>query len=215
MIYYVHKIILWMLFVKQDNNTNYHMDLIAGLANMRARNYSIPEVDKLKAKFIAGRIIPAIATSTALATGLVCLELYKVLDGGHKLEHYRNTFANLALPLFSMAEPVPPKVIKHRDMSWTVWDRWVIKDNPTLKELIQWLADKGLNAYSISCGNSLLFNSMFPRHKERMNKKIVDLARDIAKVELPPYRRHVDVVVACEDDEENDVDIPLVSVYFR
>ncbi|XP_019234013.1 PREDICTED: ubiquitin-activating enzyme E1 1-like isoform X2 [Nicotiana attenuata] len=200
---------------EKDDDTNYHMDLIAALANMRARNYSIPEVDKLKAKFIAGRIIPAIATTTAMATGLVCLELYKVLDGGHKLEDYRNTFANLALPLFSMAEPVPPKVVKHQDMSWTVWDRWVIKDNPTLRELIQWLADKGLNAYSISCGSCLLFNSMFPRHKERMDKKVVDLARDVAKVELPPYRCHLDVVVACEDDEDNDVDIPLVSVYFR
>lgn len=200
---------------EKDDDTNYHMDMIAGLANMRARNYSIPEVDKLKAKFIAGRIIPAIATSTAMATGLVCLELYKVLDGGHKLEDYRNTFANLALPLFSMAEPVPPKVIKHRDMSWTVWDRWILKDNPTLRELIQWLKDKGLNAYSISCGSCLLFNSMFPRHKERMDKKVVDLAREVAKVELPPYRRHLDVVVACEDDEDNDIDIPLISVYFR
>ncbi|KAM0923129.1 hypothetical protein ACQ4PT_005699 [Festuca glaucescens] len=62
---------------EKDDDTNFHMDVIAGFANMRARNYSIPEVDKLRAKFIAGRIIPAIATSTAMVTGLVCLELYK------------------------------------------------------------------------------------------------------------------------------------------
>ncbi|KAJ7964236.1 putative Ubiquitin-activating enzyme E1 [Quillaja saponaria] len=200
---------------EKDDDTNYHMDMIAGLANMRARNYSIPEVDKLKAKFIAGRIIPAIATSTAMATGLVCLELYKVLGGGHRVEDYRNTFANLALPLFSMAEPVPPKVIKHRDMNWTVWDRWILKDNPTLRQLLDWLKDKGLNAYSISCGSCLLYNSMFPRHKDRMDKKLADLARDVAKLELPSYRHHLDVVVACEDDEDNDIDIPQVSIYFR
>jgi ubiquitin-activating enzyme E1 len=197
----------------QDDDTNFHMDLIAGFANMRARNYSIPEVDKLKAKFIAGRIIPAIATSTAMATGLVCLELYKVLAGGHKVEDYRNTFANLAIPLFSMAEPVPAKTIKHQDMSWTVWDRWTITGNITLRELLDWLKEKGLNAYSISCGTSLLYNSMFPRHKERMDKKVVDVARKVAKVEVPSYRCHLDVVVACEDDDGNDVDIPLVSVY--
>ncbi|KAK6943192.1 THIF-type NAD/FAD binding fold [Dillenia turbinata] len=200
---------------EKDDDTNYHMDLIAGLANMRARNYSIPEVDKLKAKFIAGRIIPAIATSTALATGLVCLELYKVLDGGHKVEDYRNTFVNLGLPMFSMAEPVPPKVIKHQDIKWTVWDRWIIRDNPTLRELLQWLQNKGLIAYSISYGSCLLYNSMFPRHRDRMDKKLVDLARDVAKAELPSYRRHFDVVVACEDEEDNDVDIPQISIYFR
>ncbi|XP_014489657.1 ubiquitin-activating enzyme E1 1 [Vigna radiata var. radiata] len=200
---------------EKDDDTNYHMDVIAGLANMRARNYSIPEVDKLKAKFIAGRIIPAIATSTAMATGLVCLELYKVLDGGKKVEDYRNTFANLALPLFSMAEPVPPKIIKHQDMNWTVWDRWILGDNPTLRELLEWLKAKGLNAYSISCGSCLLYNSMFPKHKERMDKKVADLGRDVAKLDIPSYRRHLDVVVACEDDDDNDIDIPQISIYFR
>lgn len=200
---------------EKDDDTNYHMDMIAALANMRARNYSIPEVDKLKAKFIAGRIIPAIATATAMATGFVCLELYKVIDGLHKVEDYRNTFANLALPLFSIAEPVAPKVIKHKDMSWTVWDRWIIKNNPTLRTLLNWISEKGLNAYSISFGSCLLYNSMFPRHKDRMDKTIADLARDVAKVDLPSYRNHLDVVVACEDDDDNDVDIPQISVYFR
>ncbi|KAL3624006.1 E1 ubiquitin-activating protein [Castilleja foliolosa] len=199
---------------EKDDDTNYHMDMIAALANMRARNYSIPEVDKLKAKFIAGRIIPAIATSTAMATGLVCLELYKVISGDHKLEDYRNTFANLALPLFSMAEPVPPKVTKHQNTSWTVWDRWIVKGNPTLRELIQWLADKGLNVYSIAYGNGLLYNSTYPSHKERMDKKVVDLARDVAKVNLPSNRNHLDVDVSCEDDDGNDVDIPQISVYY-
>ncbi|KAL4189619.1 hypothetical protein AMTRI_Chr08g208050 [Amborella trichopoda] len=200
---------------EKDDDTNYHMDFIAGLANMRARNYSIPEVEKLKAKLIAGRIIPAIATSTAMATGLVCLELYKVAYGGHKLEDYRNTFANLALPLFSMAEPVPPKVIKHRDLSWTVWDRWIIEENLTLRELLKWFEAKGLNAYSISCGQSLLYNSIFPKHKERLDRKVVDVARDVAKLEVPAKRRHFDIVVACEDEDENDIDVPLVSIYFR
>nr|GEX41881.1 ubiquitin-activating enzyme E1 1-like isoform X2 [Tanacetum cinerariifolium] len=74
---------------EKDDDTNYHMDFIAGLANMRVKNYIIPDVDKLRTKFIVGRIILAIATSTAMATGLVCLELYKFIDGGRKVHRNR------------------------------------------------------------------------------------------------------------------------------
>lgn len=199
---------------EKDDDTNFHMDLIAGLANLRARNYEIPEVDKLKAKFIAGRIIPAIATTTALATGLVCLEIYKLVQG-LKAEKFRNTFANLALPLFSISEPVPPKRFKHADMAWSVWDRWIVEGDVTLRELLAWFSEKNLSAYSISCGAALLYNTLFPKHKERMDTKVSQLARDIAKLEIPEYRRHFDVVVACEDDDDNDLDVPLVSIKFR
>ncbi|XP_057862947.2 ubiquitin-activating enzyme E1 2 isoform X1 [Cryptomeria japonica] len=199
------------ILFEKDDDTNYHMDLIVGLANMRARNYNIPEVDRLKAKIIAGKIIPAIATTTAMATGLVCLELYKLLSG-HNVEKYRNTFANLALPLFSMAEPVPPKKIKHRNLSWTLWDRWIIQQNLTIQELLEWFQVKGLTVYVISWENVLLYNAFFPKHRERLSQKVIDLVKDTGKLEKPSSRHCIDLEVVCEDEKGNNVDVPGVSV---
>ena len=48
-----------------------------------------------------------------------------------------------------------------------------------------------------------------------MDKKLVDVAKLVTKAELPAKRKHIDVVVACEDEDDNDVDIPQVSVYFE
>jgi len=97
---------------EKDDDSNFHMDFISSFGNLRARNYSIDEVDKFAAKLKAGRIIPAIATTTAMATGFVCLELYKQLLS-LPLDKRRNVFANLALPgpLIMLSEPMPcPKI---------------------------------------------------------------------------------------------------------
>jgi len=39
---------------EKDDATNFHMDFIHAVANLRAENYLIQPVDKLKAKLIAG-----------------------------------------------------------------------------------------------------------------------------------------------------------------
>jgi len=102
---------------EKDDDTNFHMDYIAAAANLRARNYEIEEVDKLQAKLIAGRIIPAIATATALATGFVMLELFKMVNERPMGDFittgaYRCSSNNLALPQFSFFEPLTPVVIE-------------------------------------------------------------------------------------------------------
>ena len=90
---------------EKDDETNFHIDYIHSAAVMRARNYKIIECDKGKTKMIAGRIIPAIATTTAMITGMVVAEIYKFVQGFKDLAKFKNGYVNLALPLFMISEP--------------------------------------------------------------------------------------------------------------
>eukprot|EP01156_Anaeramoeba_ignava_P020865 Anaeramoba_ignava/c17390_g1_i2.p1 GENE.c17390_g1_i2~~c17390_g1_i2.p1 ORF type:complete len:669 (+),score=235.77 c17390_g1_i2:1398-3404(+) len=63
---------------EKDDETNHHIDFIHCAAMIRAQNYGITQVNRLMTKKIAGKIIPAIATTTSVVSGLVSLELLKL-----------------------------------------------------------------------------------------------------------------------------------------
>lgn len=163
---------------EKDDDTNHHIDFISAASNLRAENYKIEPADRHKTKFIAGKIIPAIATTTALVTGLVNLELYKIIDGKTDIEQYKNGFINLALPFFGFSEPIASpkgeyvgkegkKVAIDR-----LWDRFEVED-VTLQEFIDYFEEKGLSIQMVSSGVSLLYASFYPpaKLKDRMPLK--------------------------------------------
>lgn len=154
---------------EKDDDTNYHIDFITAASNLRAENYEIPLADRHKTKFIAGKIIPAIATTTALVTGLVILELYKVIDGKDDIEQYKNGFINLALPFFGFSEPIASSKVKYQGTDGEVtidklWGRYEV-DDITLQEFLDYFEKQGLSIVMVSSGVSLLYASFYPPSK--------------------------------------------------
>lgn len=154
---------------EKDDDSNHHIDFITAASNLRAQNYGIAEADRHKTKFIAGKIIPAIATTTALVTGLVVLELYKIVDGKDDIEQYKNGFVNLALPFFGFSEPIASPKGKYLGSKGEVtidklWDRFEVED-VTLQEFINDFKAKGLDIMMLSSGVSLLYASFYPPSK--------------------------------------------------
>jgi ubiquitin-activating enzyme E1 len=79
---------------EKDDDLNFHIAFITSCANLRCDNYSIKRTDFHACKIIAGKIIAAIATTTAAVCGLVMLELFKLV-----LEKDTDAYMNRAIGL--------------------------------------------------------------------------------------------------------------------
>ena len=58
---------------EKDDDFNFHIGFITQASNLRSDNYHIANADFQKVKLVAGRIIPAIATTTAGNTSVTPL----------------------------------------------------------------------------------------------------------------------------------------------
>ena len=92
----------------KDENTQGHIACITAAANLRSHCYGIPLATHAEVKKISGRIIPAMVTTTALITGLVCVEFLKLLQDDLPLEKFCNSWINVAVPQMMSSDPEPP-----------------------------------------------------------------------------------------------------------
>jgi len=220
-----------------EKDDDLHITVVTASSNLRARNYRIDEADKHQSKLIAGKIIPAIATTTALVTGLICFELYKLIMD-KPLEAFRNCYANLAIPIFAFSEPSAPKssilripntssftipvpnnridkVVKTledgtKDWIWTPWDRIELNGSLTLEELVHYFQQE----LDIIVGNVTYISTMLlgpglkaTMKRDRLKQNIVQLSQKLSKLNLESHVRYITIDVLSTD---TDIDLPYV-----
>lgn len=228
---------------EKDHDFNFHIDFIHAASNLRATNYNIPVASRHKTKMIAGKIIPAIATTTASATGLVMLEMYKLLQGKDSVDDYRDSSSNLGLNSYLMMAPLPPGKAKKaysdiemcdvtpRPDGFTKWDKTVLvgTQDTTMRQFMAMFKEKtGLNI-------TMLFHPaanaedqpwtgklMFQEYDEgdsaaRMDSSMIGYMKELyagANV-VTEERSYVELEVSCADDEEEVYTVPQLVFKFK
>jgi len=117
---------------EKDDDLNFHIDFLTVATNLRSWNYDIKASPRHTVKVTAGRIIPALATTTAMVCGLVDIEFCKLVLGlqSQGSDAFLNSNINLAAGSgnFTTFAPDPPIPISTglespHPQSFTSWDK--------------------------------------------------------------------------------------------
>jgi hypothetical protein len=109
-------------------------------------------------------------------------------------------------------------------LKWTQWDRWIIDDSEvTLGGVFDFLKARGFNVEMAAISTSAdkkTFNvtPIYALYQSsdaaKLKLKVADIVKGIANA-LMDGKNFVDLMMSCCDDDDKDVDIPMVSVRIR
>lgn len=170
---------------EKDDDSNHHIAFITAASNLRASNYGIPVADAFKTKLIAGKIIPAMVTTTSLVTGFVMVEVLKYLGGEGRLDRFRNVFVNIALPSLILSDPIaaPSRSYNRPDgttVTWTMWDRInvTLSKEATVSDVVTYLTKvEQIDVFMIALPSGKIMFSAYGSKKDLL-RSVLDVARE-------------------------------------
>lgn len=200
------------LSFEKDNDDNHHIDFIMNSSNFRAINYDIPKINRYETKIKAGKIVPAISTTTSIVSSLVINEMIKYIFGKNNIEDYYNTYLNLAINMNVQITPVKcdKTIINNKD--YTIWDYYKLYGDINVGELLDELTKYyGIEIDTISYGNKLLISPMLglSNRLKRLNLKLSDLMKEF-NIELDKKIYELQIEALMEDE---DYDFPNIKFY--
>lgn len=160
-------------------------------SKIRAYTYKIELPDILQVRRISGKIIPAMATTTSIVSGLISLEILKYYKNS-SLEDYRSYFINLANNNYLFSEPNSPNKNKINEFEFTVWDKFECEKDIMVSDFIERFSKKFNSTISMVVSDEDIIYAPFLTPEENLSMKLSELISDKVKT------------ILCSDNEENE-----------
>ena len=135
---------------EKDHDENHQVDFLYVSSNLRASNFNIDLCSRDKVKFISGKIVPSIPTTTSCIVGYISSQIFTLLQTT-ELKYLRQINIDLSTPFFLIYKP--RKVYQNKDSihpitsiltkaipsNFTCWDYLEIKGNKTTNDVINYI----------------------------------------------------------------------------
>ena len=138
---------------EKDHDENHQVDFLYISSNLRASNFNIDLCSRDKVKFISGKIVPSIPTTTASIVGFISTQIYTLLQTTN-INNLRQINIDLSTPFFLIYKP--KKAYQNKDKvnpltkiltkaippNFTCWDYIEIEGNKTTDDVINFINAK-------------------------------------------------------------------------
>jgi ubiquitin-activating enzyme E1 len=199
---------------EKDDDTNHHIDFITCSSNFRATNYDIPIADRYETKIKAGKIIPAIATTTSMVSGLVTVEVIKYILGKRELEDYKNTFLNLALAMVAQSEPMPSVSNDIKGTKVTPWDYYNLTSDISVNELFENIKKKyDVEIDTLTYGAKLIISPM-TGHMNKVRRMEMKLSQILDEFDIGVSGNIYEFQIGCLMEDE-DYELPNIKFHYN
>jgi len=157
----------------KDKEEKSEFNFIYSCTNLRARNYKIEEEEIEKIILIAGKIIPAIISTTSTISGLVSLQIY-IIPQTDNIYNFRTISLEMKNNMYSISSPEEVNFIKSKKddsfnlslicipEKFSVWDNIEIKGKKNVKDLIEFFKNNyDVQILNINSGIFVLYDSEY------------------------------------------------------
>ena len=192
---------------EKDDDTNWHVKWMTSASNCRAELYNIEPASEFETKGIAGKIIPAVATTTSTIVGLISIELMKFIMNKKSIEDYKSYFVNLSDNTFIGADPMDARITKIGDKEFNQWDKLDFKsdENSTINDFINYFNEKlGINIETICYESSIIYSEMLGGDK---NDNLISSIQE--------YTDDTTVQLILMDDKNNEIPNIIIEIYVK
>ena len=206
---------------EKDDDSNGHIEFLYAASNLRATNFRIDNCDIYKVKMVAGKITPAVATTTAGIVGLVSLQIYSLCQS-KDLKYVRDCNIHMTYNHYSFISPMACENINNNGSNeniiyipekFTIWDFLEIKNSFNIKEFIKYMKKQfDINIDSIICNNLNLYESN--SNNNNIDDKIENVYNEISKNKLIKEKRFL-ILDVNGKKENTSIKIPRIKYIFK